>query len=119
VLKARSPHHRSQSDLRTRSSDAQHVGQQTEQCLSAHQERRDFKGVIVGWLPTDFHTLMYAVMTLSCLIYGLRTGNTAVLVALWSATAGRVGIETGKDLIQKIKEPSVKTMGIRRSSKIE
>jgi len=47
----------------------QQVGQQTEQDLSACQERRDLKGVIIRWLPKDFHTFMCVVATISCLVY--------------------------------------------------
>ena len=86
---------------------------------NTRQENRSFKDIAMSWLPTDFHTLLYGVLTSTCAIYAVHTANSTMLVTLWTATAGVIGVDTTKSLIQKFKESSSKKTRTQRPPKAE
>ena len=60
------------------------------------------KETLKQWLPKDFHTLLYGVLTVVCMVEAIRTGNISILVALWIAEATQVGVPVMKKVILTI-----------------
>lgn len=83
------------------------------------QGYRSLKDIAIGWLPTDFHTLLYGVLTVICTIYAVCTGNGTMLVALWTAAAGYIGVNTTNSLVHTFKGSSQKKTRTRKPPKAE
>lgn len=78
-------------------------------------ERETFRNPNPGSQPTNlrshiylFHTSVYGILTLACLVLALRTGNAQLLENLWEAAAGYLGLEATKGIFQGFKGISLK-----------